>query len=119
MFYKVMYNNMVIDLLNEVCWVRYLPNSKRLIATDSQAANGIMGSDHNTVYHIFGKPYTFDKEIKTVEVVKIDVKEYDMLKSQSMLQKQENDALRNEIGILKAQLNSQEALLQAILAKLS
>jgi hypothetical protein len=35
MFYKIMYNNMVIDLLNEVCWVRYLPNSKRLVVTDS------------------------------------------------------------------------------------
>lgn len=119
MFYKIMYNNMVIDLLNEVRWVRYLPNSKRLIATDSQAANGVMGSDHNTVYHIFGKPYTFVNEVKTVEVVKIDAKEYDVLKSQFMLQKQENDAMRNEIGALKAQLNSQEALLQAILAKLS
>ena len=119
MFYKLMYNNMVIDLLNEVRWVRYLPNSKRLVATDSQAANGVMGSDHNTVYHIFGKPYTFANEVKTVEVVKIDALEYNRLQTQFMLQKQENDAMKNEIGNLKAQLNSQEALLQAILAKLS
>ena len=87
MFYKIMYNNMVIDLLNEVRWVRYLPNSKRLIATDSQAANGVMGSDHDTVYHIFGKPYTFTNEVKTVEVVKIDALEYDRLQTQFMLQK--------------------------------
>ena len=106
MFYKIMNNNMVIDLLNEVRWVRYLPNSKRLVATDSQAANGVMGSDHNTVYHIFGKPYTFANEIKTVEVVKIDALEYDKLRTQFMLQKQENDAMKNEIGNLKAQLNS-------------
>lgn len=119
MFYKIMHNNMVIDLLNEVRWVRYLPNSKRLVATDSQAANGVMGSDHNTVYHIFGKPYTFANEVKTVEVVKIDALEYNRLQTQFMLQKQENDAMKNEIGNLKAQLNSQEALLQAILAKLS
>lgn len=119
MFYKIMYNNMVIDLLNEVCWVRYLPNSKRLVATDSQAANGVMGSDHNTVYHIFGKPYTFANEVKTVEVVKIDALEYDRLQTQFMLQKQENEAMKSEIRSLKAQLNSQEALLQAILSKLS
>lgn len=119
MFYKVMYNNMVIDLLNEACWVRYLPNAQRFVATDSQAANGIMGSDHDTVYHIFGKPYNFAKDLKTVEVVKIDALEYDRLQSQFMLQKQENDAMRSEIGNLKAQLNSQEVLLQAILAKLS
>lgn len=119
MFFKLMYNNMVIDLLNEVRWVRYLPNAKRFVATDSQAANGVMGSDHDTVYHIFGKPYNFAKDLKTVEVVKIDALEYDRLQTQFMLQKQENDAMRNEIGALKAQLNSQEALLQAILAKLS
>ena len=106
MFYKIMYNNMVIDLLNEVRWVRYLPNSKRLVATDSQAANGVMGSDHNTVYHIFGKPYTFANEVKTIEVVKIDALEYDRLQTQFMLQKQENDTMKNEIGSLKAQLNS-------------
>lgn len=119
MFYKIMYNNMVIDLLNEVRWVRYLPNSKRLVATDSQAANGVMGSDHDTVYHIFGKPYTFANEVKTVEVVKIDALEYDRLQTQFMLQKQENDAMKNEMNNLRAQLSSQEALLQAILAKLS
>ena len=119
MFYKLMSNNMVIDLLTEARWVRYLPNAKRFVATDSQAANGIMGSDHDTVYHVFGKPYNFNGEIKTVEVVKIDGMEYNMLQSQFMLQKQENDAIKNEIGNLKAQLNSQEALLQAILAKLS
>ena len=106
MFYKIMYNNMVIDLLNEVRWVRYLPNSKRLVATDSQAANGVMGSDHNTVYHIFGKPYTFANEVMTVEVVMIDALEYDRLQTQFMLQKQENDAMKSEIGNLKPQLNS-------------
>ena len=119
MFYKIMYNNMVIDLLNEVRWVRYLPNSKRLVATDSQAANGVMGSDHNTVYHIFGKPYTFANEVKTVEVVKIDGVEYEKLRGQFMLQQQENESMKKEICSLKEQLSSQEALLQAILAKLS
>ena len=119
MFYKLMYNNMVVDLLNEVRWVRYLSGAKRFVATDSQAANGVMGSDHDTVYHIFGKPYNFASELKTVEVVKIDALEYNRLQSQFMLQKHENEAMKSEIEALKAQLNSQEALLQAILAKLS
>lgn len=119
MFYKVMFNNMVVDLLTEARWVRYLPNSKRLVATDSQAANGIMGSDHDTVYHLFGKPYTFVNDVKTVEVIKIDGLEYERLQAQFMLQQQENIAMKNEIGYLKNQLASQEALLQAILDKLS
>jgi PHD/YefM family antitoxin component YafN of YafNO toxin-antitoxin module len=65
-----------------------------------------MGSDHDVVYHLFGKPYTFDKEVKTVEVVKIDALEYDRLQTQFMLQKQENEAMKSEIRSLKAQLSS-------------
>lgn len=119
MFYKVMYNNMVVDLLTEARWVRYLPNSKRLVATDSQAANGIMGSDHNTVYHLFGKPYTFADEVKTVQVLKISGEEYEKLHGQFAMQQQENASMKSQIESLKEQLNSQELLLQAILAKLS
>ena len=119
MFYKLMSNNMVIDLLTEARWVRYLPNSKRFIGTDSQAANAIMGSDHDTIYHIVGKPYTFDKEIKSVEIYKIDLKEYEMLRDHFMIQQQENNSMKKEISSLKDQLNSQNILLQAILAKLS
>ena len=51
MFYKVMHGNMLIDLLTEVQWVRYLPKQKRMVVTDSQSANGILGSDKNAVYH--------------------------------------------------------------------
>lgn len=85
MFYKIMYNNMVIDLLTEISWVRYLPNSKRLVVTDSQSANGIMGSDHNTVYHLFGKPYNFVADLKTVEVVRIEKAEFEALQTQFMM----------------------------------
>lgn len=85
MFYKIMHNNMVIDLLTEISWVRYLPNSKRLVVTDSQSANGIMGSDHNTVYHLFGKPYNFVADLKTVEVVRIEKVEFEALQTQFMM----------------------------------
>lgn len=119
MFYKLMSNNMVIDLLKEAQWVRYLPMSKRFIGTDSQAANAIMGSDHNTIYHVFGKPYNFVSDLKTVEVVKIDAVEYSRLETQFAIQRQENDNMRSEIASLKKQLDSQNNLLEAILAKLS
>ena len=119
MFYKLMSNNMVIDLLKEAQWVRYLPMSKRFIGTDSQAANAIMGSDHDTVYHIVGKPYNFATDLKSVEVVKIDEIEYGRLETQFAIQRQENNNMKNEIASLKEQLNSQQDLLKAILEKLS
>lgn len=119
MYYKVMNNNMVIDLLTEVRWVRYLPVSKRLIATDSQSANGIMGSDNDSVYHILGRPYTFDGEIKSVSLMVIDQKEYEYLSTQRLLQQKENQEMKNEIASLKEELNAQSAMLKAILDKLS
>lgn len=118
MFYKLMSNNMVIDLLMEAQWVRYLPMSKRFIGTDSQAANAIMGSDHNTIYHLLGKPYNFITDLKTVEVIKIEKAEYEVLRTQFMMQQQENETMKNEINSLRKQIQSQNELLQAILQKL-
>lgn len=119
MFYKVLNNNMLVDLLTEVNWVRYLPRQKRFISTDSQSANAVMGSDHDTIYHIVGRPYTFDTELKSVEVIKISEEEYGRLATEFAIQKQENANLRKEMSLLKEQLNAQNVLLEAILAKLS
>ena len=119
MFYKIMSNNMVVDLLTEVRWVRYLPNSKRLVGTDSQSANGIMGSDNETVYHLVGRPNTFAAEVKSVEIVRIDAKEFDSLQIQFSIQQQENTNMKKEIASLKEQISTQNDLLAAILKKLS
>lgn len=116
--YKILHNNMLIDLLTEIEWVRYLPRQKRLVKTDSQSANAIMGSDHNTAYHIAGRPYTFDGEVKTVEVIKISEEEFGRLSTEFAIVKKENEDLRSEMKSLKNQLESQSDLLTQILAKL-
>lgn len=119
MFYKVLNNNMLIDLLTNVRYVRYLPRQKRFVATDSQSANAVMGSDHNTVYHLCGRPYTFDTELKSVEVIKISEEEYGRLSTEFAIAKQENENLRSEMTALKVQMDEQSNLLQQILLKLS
>jgi len=111
MFYKVLHNNMLLDLLTEVQWVRYLPKQKRMVKTDSQSANGVMGSDHNTVYHLVGRPYTFDAELKSVEVIKISEEEFGRLSTEFAIAQQENVNLRNEMASMKT-------MLEAILLKL-
>ena len=116
--YKIMYNNMVVDLLKEVQYVRYMKNSKRWIGTDSQSANGVMGSDGNTVYHIQGRNCPCSEELKTVEVVQIEQAEYEALATQFAIQRKENEDLRNELKDVRAQLHEQNLLLQQILAKL-
>ena len=66
--YKVLWNNMIVDLLREVCYIRYLPRQARAVVVDKGNANGIMGSDKNTMYHLAGTQSTFTEGIKTVEV---------------------------------------------------
>lgn len=119
MFYKLMNNDILVDLLREVRYVRYLPKSKRWINTDAMSANGIMNMDGSKIYHISGRAIAYPSEITSVRIVKIDEKEYNMLATQYAVQRKENEELREEIDSLRAQLNEQSSLLQQILAKLS
>lgn len=116
--YKLMYNNMVVDLLKKLQYVRYMKNSKRWIGTDSQSAHGVMGSDNNTVYHLQGRKCPCAQELKTVEIYEIGPEEYEALSIQFSIQHQENESLRNELKDLRKQINEQNNLLQQILAKL-
>lgn len=116
--YKIMSNNMVVDLTKKLHYVRYLKNSKRWIGTDSQSAHGIMGSDDNTIYHLQGRKCPCSQELKTVEIHEIGPEEYEALSVQFSIQRQENESLRNELKDLRKQMNEQNNLLQQILAKL-
>ena len=118
--YKLIHNNMVVDLLpKEVCYVRYLPRSKRLVVTDSQSANGVKGSDNNTIYHLQGTISTFPEEKTSVLVVKITPEEYEVLANKFSIQEKENAYLREEVATMRAELSSTNDLLKQILTKLS
>ena len=113
-----MHNNMLIDLLTGVEYVRYLPRQKRIVMTDSQSANGVMGSDHNTVYHLFGRPNTFDTAVRTVEIMEISEEEYGRLSMEFSIAREENASLHAEVKLLRQQLSNQSIMLDMILAKL-
>lgn len=116
--YKILYNNMIVDLLKEIQYVRYMKNAKRWVGTDSQTANGIMGSNGDTIYRIQGRRCACPDELKEVEIYKIGQEEYDSLSIQFSIQQKENDELRHELSDVREQLNEQSFLLQQILAKL-
>lgn len=118
MYYKLMSNDIVVDLLRKLYYVRYLPKSKRWVGTDAQSAHGIMSSDGSMIYHLCGRAYVFPEELTSVIPVEIDKNEFDMLAVQFAAQRKENEDLRNEMQILRTQLNEQSDLLQQILAKL-
>lgn len=118
-YYKIMNNNMVIDILKEEpCYVRYLTGAKRIIAVQKDAANGVMGSDKNTVYHLEGTINNFPNILTTVTILKIELEEYKALETQFSIYARENANLRNEINEVKKQLDRQNDILQQILFKL-
>lgn len=77
--FKVLYNNITIDVLKKPIYCRYLP-SGRTLRTDKVSANCIVSSDGSGFYHLVGTPAIPD-EYKSVELIEIDQDEYDYLQS--------------------------------------
>ena len=77
--YKVICNNIVIDILKTIRYMRYLPKAKRAVLTDRTSANCILASDNKEKYHIQGTPYPDGCAYKTVTLALITEEEYDKL----------------------------------------
>ena len=80
MFYKVMKNNKVIDVLGKLVYLKWQPKHKMMILCDENEAQAILSSDKNTIWHektLYKIPVDgFDE----VELVPIDKYEYEQLK---------------------------------------
>lgn len=83
MYFKIIYNALVIDILDSVQYVRWLKRGKKFVKTEMTSANGILASDGINIYHVEGMP-DFDGmgNYKTVHMLQIEKEEYDKLKSQ-------------------------------------
>ena len=78
--FKVLYNNITIDVIDKPIYCRYMTSSKRALRTDKVSANCIVSSDGSGFYHLVGTPAIPD-EYKTVELIPIEKEEYDYLQS--------------------------------------
>lgn len=74
--FKVIENSQIIDVLETLTFVKCLPKSKKIIHVDEAQANGIMASNGDEIYHLYGAPYTFEDYKKTVRLEEIDMDEY-------------------------------------------
>ena len=83
--YKLIYNNQIIDVLEHASYVKFLPKTKKLISVDEKQANGVIGSDGKTVYHLLNTKNTFTEIKKSVEIISIDKEEYDKLTTEIMV----------------------------------
>lgn len=95
--YKILHNNQIIDVMEDIRYVKCLPKSQKLIAVDKVQANGIVSSGGDTIYHILGTKNTFNDEKLSVQIVEIDKEEYDKLTTQI----QEKEDLNNRIDELE------------------
>ena len=80
MYYKVMKNDRVIDVLDRIIYLKYLPKRKIMVLSDINEAQAILSSDQNTIWH---EKTLYDIPIDgydTVELVEIDEYEYKQLK---------------------------------------
>lgn len=82
MFYKVIKDNKVIDVLDRLIYLKYQPKHKIMVLSDINEAQAILSSDNETIWHekTLYKIPTDELKFDTVELVEIDEYEYKQLK---------------------------------------
>jgi hypothetical protein len=80
MYYKVLKNNKVIDVLDHLTYLKWQPKNKIMLLSDLDGAQAILGSDGNTVWHVEGLYDLLVDGYDTVKLVEIDEYEYKQLK---------------------------------------
>ena len=81
MYYKVAYNQEIIDVLDNIQYVKYQPRNKMLILSDQ--FNGSVGlcSSNGEIYRLAEQPETIGFDInKVVKLIEIEEDEYEILK---------------------------------------
>lgn len=80
MFYKVIYNDKVIDVLDRLVYLKYQEKYDRMILCEEKEAQAILSSDEEYIWHeetLYNIPVSgYD----TVRVEQIDKYEYNQLK---------------------------------------
>lgn len=82
MYYKVLKNNKVIDVLDRLIYLKWQPKHKIMVLSDENEAQAILSSDSNTIWHekTLYKVPADEPKFETVELVEIDKFEFEQLK---------------------------------------
>ena len=80
MFYKVIKNNKVIDVLDHLTYLKWQSKNKIMLLSDEGEAQAILGSDGNTIWHVEGFYDLPVSGYETVRLIEIDEYEYKQLK---------------------------------------
>jgi hypothetical protein len=80
MYYKVIKNNKVIDVLDKLIYLRYQEKHDRMVLCDESKAQAFFSSDRQYVWHTEALYQLPVDKYDTVELVEIDEYEYKQLK---------------------------------------
>lgn len=84
MYYKVMKNNKVIDVLDKLIYLKWQPKHKIMVLSSEDEAQAILSSDKNTIWHertLYRVPVD---GYETVDLVEIDKFEFEQLRILNM-----------------------------------
>lgn len=84
MYYKVLKNNKVIDVLDHLSFVKYQEKHRIMVACAKEEAQAIISSDGDYIWHVNGLYNIPVDGYDTVELVEIDEYEYRQLKTLNM-----------------------------------
>lgn len=99
MYYKVIKNNKVIDVLDKLIYLKLEPKHKTMILTDENDAQAILSSDKNTIWHeesLYRVPVN-EQDYDTVKLIEIDKYEYEQLR---VLNMKSPEAIIDEYNLL-------------------
>ena len=80
MYYKVIKNNKVIDVLDRLVFVKYQNKHGIMVACDESESQAIISSDGEYIWHVAGLYRIPVDGYDTVDLVEIDENEYRQLK---------------------------------------
>lgn len=80
MFYKVMKDGKVIDVLDKLVYLKYQPKHQIMVLCDINEAQAILSSDGDTIWHEKTLYKIPNGEYETVELKEIDEVSYKQLK---------------------------------------
>ena len=80
MFYKVIKDNKVIDVLDHLTYLKWQPKNKIMLLCGLEEAQAILSSDGNTVWHVDGYYDLPVEGYDTVQIFEVDKYEYEKLK---------------------------------------
>ena len=80
MYYKVLKNNKVIDVLDNLIYLKWEPKHKIMVLTDENDAQAILSSDKDTIWHERSLYRVPVNGYDSVDLVEIDEYEYKQLK---------------------------------------